>query len=91
LKPDLYPGVSDSLYLKSLSNFEFTYHLYKKLADDFNGDMFPTDKDEEKEVKAEHLLVLEKFLIGDVQDQESLFFWAYKFDIIPIELISNIY
>jgi type I restriction-modification system DNA methylase subunit len=90
-KPDLYPGVSDSLYLKSLSNFEFTYHLYEKLADDFNGDMFPTDQDEEKEVKVEHLLLLQKFLKGDVQDQERLFFWAYKFDIIPIELISNIY
>lgn len=90
-KPDLYPGMGDLLYLKVLSNTDFTYRLYKKLADDFNGDMFPTDQNEKKSVKAGHLLLLQKFLKGDVQEQESLFFWAYKFDIIPIELISNIY
>jgi type I restriction-modification system DNA methylase subunit len=90
-KPDLYPGMGDLLYLKVLSNIDFTYCLYKKLADDFNGDMFPTDQNEKKSVRIEHLLLLQKFLKGDVQEQESLFFWAYKFDIIPIELISNIY
>jgi len=90
-KPDLYPGVSDSLYLRGLSNYEFTYHLYDKLADDFNGDMFPTDQDEKEKVKDNHLLLLQEFLEGDIQGQERLFFWAYKFDIIPIELISNIY
>jgi len=90
-KPSLHPGMDNLLYLKVLSDIDFTYHLYEKLAVDFNGDMFPTDKNERKAVKVEHLLLLQKFLKGDVQGQERLFFWAYKFDIIPIELISNIY
>jgi type I restriction-modification system DNA methylase subunit len=90
-KPDLYPGISDLLYLKVLGNIEFTYRLYERLSLDFNGDMFPTDQNERKVVKAEHLLLLQRFLKGDTGGQGSLFFWAYKFDIIPIELISNIY
>lgn len=90
-KPDLYPGMSDLLYLKVLSNIEFTYRLYERLALDFNGDMFPTDQNERKVVNDQHLLLLQRFLKGDAEGQESLFFWAYKFNIIPIELISNIY
>ena len=90
-KPSLHPGMDNLLYLKVLSDIDFTYHLYKKLRDDFNGDMFPTDQNERKAVKADHLLLLQKFLKGEAQGQEKLFFWAYKFDIIPIELISNIY
>jgi type I restriction-modification system DNA methylase subunit len=89
-KPGLHPEMGDLLYLEVLLDIEFTYKLYKKLAEDFNGDMFPTDPEEEKAVKAEHLWLLQKFLTGE-QDQERLFFWAYKFDIIPIELISSIY
>lgn len=85
------PRIAELLYLKVLSNFDFTYKLYEKLAGDFNGDMFPTDNREMEIVTPEHLLILKKFLTGEIQGQESLFFWAYKFDIIPIELISNIY
>ena len=80
-KPGLLPEMGDLLYLKVLSDHEFTYKLYEKLAEDFNGDMFPTDRDEKRAVKAGHLLLLQKFLTGE-QDQERLFFWAYKFDII---------
>jgi type I restriction-modification system DNA methylase subunit len=90
-KPDLYPEMSDLQYLKVLSDKGFTYCLYEKLADDFNGDMFPTDQNEKMAVQEKHLILLQRFLKGDVGGQESLFFWAYKFDIIPIELISNIY
>ena len=32
---------------------------------------------------------LRKFLLGDIA--ENLFFYAYRFDLIPIELISSIY
>src|SRR5262249_2176436 len=37
----------------------------------------------------DHLLELQKFLLGNAEGQ--LFFFAYRFDIIPIELISSIY
>ncbi len=89
-KPLFQQGMGDSLYQKVLSDFDFTYRLYDKLTEDFNGDMFPSDQKEKNAVTQEHLLLLQKFLSGE-QEQEHLFFWAYQFDIIPIELISNIY
>lgn len=89
-KPPFQPGMGGSLYQKVLSDFDFTYHLYETLARDFNGDMFPSDQNEKKAVIQDHLSLLQEFLSGE-QDQERLFFWAYQFDIIPIELISNIY
>lgn len=39
-----------------------------------------------------HLALLCSFLRGDSLDSQlSLFFWAYQFDVIPIELLSSIY
>jgi hypothetical protein len=77
------------LYLRVLSDKEFTYALFQKLAGDFNGDIFPIDTDEKRSVTADHLRELQKFLLGNAE--EHLFFFAYRFDIIPIELISSIY
>ena len=51
--------------------------------------MFPVDEEEERSVSERHLRLLRRFLLGDTQD--NLFFFAYQFDIIPIELISSIY
>ncbi|MEO8496544.1 MAG: N-6 DNA methylase, partial [Planctomycetota bacterium] len=79
--PVLYPYV--------LTNKAFTYALFARLATDFNGDMFPVDHAEQKAVTAQHLKVLHRFLLGG--KDENLFFYAYRFDIIPIELISSIY
>lgn len=79
------------LYPRVLANKEFTYALFKQLARDFNGDMFPSDPSEELAVTQDHLTRLQCFLNGSVDDQLKLFFYAYRFDVIPIELISNIY
>ena len=78
-------------YVKCLRNKEFTYALYKKLSQDFNGDMFPIDEIEESIILPEHLIKISDFLQGKFDEQLKLFFWAYKFDIIPMELISNLY
>lgn len=78
-------------YIKCLRNKEFTYALFKKLSQDFNGDMFPIDEKEESVVLPEHLIKISDFLQGKFDEQLRLFFWAYKFDIIPMELISNLY
>lgn len=78
-------------YIKCLRNKEFTYALFKKLSQDFNGDMFPIDEIEESVVLSEHLIKISEFLQGKFDEQLRLFFWAYKFDIIPMELISNLY
>jgi SAM-dependent methyltransferase len=70
----------------------FTYALFNQLADDFNGDMFPRDAVEQRVVQSEHLRLLRHFLLGDTSvEQYSLFFWAYDFSIVPLELISSIY
>lgn len=92
-RPDLAPGSEKRRYYRVLSDKEFTYALFRQLADDFNGDMFPKDPDEEKAVDQEkHLRLLRNFLLGDSDPQQpKLFFWAYDFAIIPIELISSIY
>lgn len=79
-------------YLSVLSNKKFTYNLFRELKKDFNGDMFPMSDEEESSVGETHINVLRNFLEGKSLDkQQELFFWAYQFNIIPIELISNIY
>jgi len=91
-RPDADPEMSNRLYPRVLANKKFTYALFHKLAADFNGDMFPADPAEERAVKKQHLALLQGFLRGDPDpNRPQLFFFAYRFDIIPIELISSIY
>ena len=91
-RPDLAPRSEEHKYYRVLLDKDFTYALFQQLANDFNGDMFPKDEQEEKLVTGEHLKLLHSFLLGDTdQLQPHLFLWAYDFEIIPIELISSIY
>jgi hypothetical protein len=84
--------LSNRLYLRVLQSKSFTYALFRQLSQDFNGDVFPEDATEEKVVTQEHLNRLRRFLCGTGDPtQPQLFFFAYNFDIIPIELISSIY
>ena len=79
-------------YTDVLINKEDTYNLFHRLGDDFNGALFPLSSEEEKTIQDVDLRLLRDFLIGQsVGNQPDLFFWAYQFDIIPTELISNIY
>ena len=78
-----------SKYLQVLQDKDFTYALFRKLSQDFNGDMFPNIDAEEKNVKIKHLKNLRNMLQGNTEAQ--LFFYSYKFDIIPLNLISAIY
>ena len=79
------------LYLRALADKDFTYALFRQLAIDFNGDMFPEGPNERRTVTQKHLNLLRRFLCGEADGQFKLFFSAYKFDVIPIELISSIY
>lgn len=81
----------EPFYLRVLGDKEFTYALWDQLSADFNGDMFPQDHNERNIVTGEHLKLMQRFMLGDTEPQMKLFLWAYKFDIIPIELISSIY
>ena len=85
------PRMKELRFLRVLQNKEFTYALFNQLADDFNGDTFPIEDDERERIQQEHLDKLRGFLIGSTSPQEELFFFAYRFDVIPIELISTIY
>jgi hypothetical protein len=89
--PDVDPAMEHLLYPRVLSDKRFTYALFAKLGLDFNGDMFPADPEEDQAVSQEHLNLLQQFLRGVVGPQGVLFFYAYRFDVIPIELISSIY
>jgi hypothetical protein len=78
-------------YPRILADKDFTYTLFKKLADDFNGDMFPDVDEEEKVVTQDHLWLIQDLLYGDAGIQKKLFFYSYRFDIVPLDLISSIY
>ena len=80
-----------AFYPRVLQDKEFTYSLFKSLSKDFNGDMFPDVEQEKQHVKIEHLKLIQDLLYGDVGIQKKLFFFSYKFDIIPLDLISAIY
>jgi hypothetical protein len=68
------------------------YTLFAKLGEDFNGDLFSADlESESKQVKVDHLDILDLFFHGaDVRSGQQSF-WPYDFRFIPIETISAIY
>ncbi len=74
-----------------LSNKDKTEELFQYLNNKFNGDVFTLD--EIGTVSQEHLNLLKKMLKGDMYlEQKQMTLWPlYSFDVIPIELISNIY
>ena len=80
-----------ALYPRVLQDKSFTYALFRRLSNDFNGDMFPDINDEEQFVEDKHLNLIQDLLYGDAGKQKKLFFFSYKFDIIPLDLISAIY
>ncbi len=80
-----------ALYPRVLRSKSFTYELYRSLSADFNGDMFPNIDEEEQHVQNKHLELILDLLYGDSGVQKKLFFFSYKFDIVPLDLISAIY
>jgi hypothetical protein len=80
-----------TFYPRILVNKDFTYALFRKLARDFNGDMFPDVDGEERIIDQKHLILIQGLLYGDVGIQKKLFFHSYRFDIVPLDLISSIY
>jgi type I restriction-modification system DNA methylase subunit len=81
-----------------LDDQEATYTFFGWLRKTFNGDLFPFEKEEQKLVEKPHLQIVKEFLSGSDMNSYSKSnfayqkrFWPYKFDFIPIELISSIY
>ncbi len=72
-------------------SWDETYQLFDELARRFNGDLFPINGLERDQVKPQHLQRLGRFLDGEEVTSGQMYFWAYNFKYIPIELISAIY
>lgn len=88
----LEPSMAHVNFTKVLGSKEFAYALFDRIATDFNGDLFPVTPGERQTVTEKHLRLLQRFLRGEIADDlPQLFFFAYRFDVIPIELISSIY
>ncbi len=62
--------------------------LFAWLRDTFNGDMFPSAK---SVPAAGPLETVARFLRGEDLDTGQLHFFPYRFDVIPVELVSAIY
>lgn len=84
-----------SSFIELLTNRTDTYKFFKWLCQTFNGDLFPVEVDEYKIIREEHLQLIRLFLSGanlsSYPNAIQLRLWPYKFDVIPIELISSIY
>ena len=80
-------------YFDLLDNKDATYNFFAKIQENFNGNIFPVSELEQEQVDTEHLkLVKQCFVNGDI-DNETLFkdWKIFNFDIIEIELLSQIY
>src|SRR5260370_5600281 len=78
-------------YTDLLLSHKDTYAFFEMLRK-FNGDMFHVTPEEKKAVHSEHLeLLYGLFTVDSTVGEQMLFFWAYDFQFIPIELISSIY
>jgi type I restriction-modification system DNA methylase subunit len=83
-----------SSYLDILDSKIATYAIFNKLEEHFNGNVFPLASNEEKVVTEKHLSIIKKCLFdGDLSGTPKLFHeWRlFRFDIIQIELLSEIY
>lgn len=79
-------------YTDILTSYEDTYAFFDILREHFNGDIFPVTLEEKAIVSSKHLGLLKRLFTVDTQaGGQLLFFWAYNFAFIPLELISAIY
>jgi len=76
-----------------LDNQENTYRFFKKIEENFNGNVFPVSEKEDDQIKVKHLKLLKQcFTNGDLDNENIFKDWRiFKFDIIDIELLSQIY
>lgn len=66
--------------------------LLDHLSERFNGGIFELNKSEKEELEGADLTPIAGFLKGDTEPNGQGLFWPlYKFQDLPVELISNIY
>jgi type I restriction-modification system DNA methylase subunit len=71
---------------------KYLYNLFRKLGEDFNGDLFSDDIDVEAQlVSPEAIDTLDRFFHATNVVTGQGAFWPYDFAAIPVEVISAIY
>ncbi len=73
-----------------LASKQKTERLFRWIRKTFNGDLFPLLPSEGRRLKRKHCKIVKRLLEGTSQTGQMRF-WPYKFDVIPVELISSIY
>jgi len=92
-------GLSDAGHLRDVLGIQprgkakqYLYDLFRKLGQDFNGDLFSDNLDAEaRQVSASYIDPLDDFFRATVIPTGQASFWPYDFGAIPIEAISAIY
>ena len=85
---------SQKIFSKIVKNKTKLFSLFRYLKNQFNGNLFEMDeKKEVEEINDNSLELLYEFLTGKIEMKtgQLCLFPFYDFNIIPIELISNIY
>ncbi len=73
-------------------NKKLLYEYFDYLKKTFNGDLFPVEEKEKQGIKDVHLEVLYHLFNGyNISNGQQSLFDIYNFEIIPIELISEVY
>ena len=91
LPPDKVRELCNCDLRSALGQYELAYRLFEWVRSKFNGDLFPITPEEQETVQDEHLKLVSETLAGVDPDTGQGSLWAYRFDVIPIELISSIY
>lgn len=79
-------------FLEIISSPQKLYKFFGYLKTEFNGHLFPITTEERKTFNASHSTILYNLFAGnDLRSGQASLFDLYDFNIIPIELISNIY
>ena len=83
---------ADDKFISVLMSPDAIIKLFKKLEDDFNGNIFALSETEEQILQDIDLTTFIKVFDSKVDDHQQLRIWElYSFNYLPIELISNIY
>lgn len=74
-----------------LRDHTLAYRLFEWVRSTFNGDLFPITDAELNRVQPNHLRLVADTLAGTHPTTGQMSLWPYRFEVIPIELISSIY
>jgi len=91
LKPQFFrANLHEERFTDVLQNKAKTDCLFKWIRNTFNGDLFPLSSAEAQLLKQDHLAIIRRLLEGTARSGQMRL-WPYRFDVIPVELISSIY